>query len=160
MALSLEAESHVWQKVKIALMNASPIAQLAFKGLREYMTTHKQLPDLQFKQFANTDLESDGGNAEAIFSAAGTLYGFYYKAHRTSGTTAAFIDIHDASTEDATTTTLATFKINKTGQEGIGIWGNGLPFATDLTISSATAVGGNTQSAAGDGADCFIIVGA
>lgn len=159
MALALESEGRMWQRVKIALLNASPMDQLVFKGLREYMATHKRLPDLQFIPFTSTQLEAVDGTGSLVGSAC-TLYGVYALAHRTAGTTAAFITVNNAITTDASTTTIITLQINATAQHYAVAIGDGKVFATDISVVSLTTVGGDTASAAGDSADGFIIVGA
>jgi hypothetical protein len=70
---------------------------------------------------------------------------------RTSGTTAAFSEnLHDAADNSATTTTMVTQRTRLTGQSFAIVHPTGQAFATDLVISSTTAVGGATESAAGD----------
>jgi hypothetical protein len=162
MALALQQEGLVWQKVKIALANAKPDAQLAFKALREYLATHKNLPDLQFVPFTAADTEGAAGK-EAIFSAAGTLYGAYALCNPLrADATAAFFQITDAADNDTSTTAgnLLTSKMTVVGQHIVAIWGDGIPFATDMTIAAVTAIGGGTAVGAGDGMVGFVIVGA
>jgi hypothetical protein len=162
MALALVAENKVWQRVKAALANASPADQLVFRGLREYLATHKGMPDLQFIPFSEAQsIVNDGTD---LVGEACTLYGVYAKAitaptARTS-TTSAFFSVHAAATSGATTTTLVTGRIKAAGQHFVFTAGDGLACETGLTVSAATAVGGQTESTTPDGADGFVIVGA
>jgi len=134
----------------------SPYHFYAIKAFFLHWAANKGNPDLQFIPFtaeqAVTNLGTD------LTTGAGTLYVWFAKARRTTGTTAAFVALHDAADNSATTTTLATQKINATGQQYILVHPNGVPFATSLAISSATAVGGATESATADAADGFVIV--
>jgi hypothetical protein len=160
MALALEAESHVWQKVKIALANAKPDTQLEFKGLREYLATHKGLPDLQIIQYSDADTEGAAGK-EGILGVAFTLYGWYAAGNTAKvGTTASWWALYDNADNDSTGHTAVAMRSNALGQHGSFIFGDGLAFATDLTIAAVTAIDGATASAAGDGFHGFVIVGA
>ena len=148
----------VWQKVAKALAGANPANAAAFRDLKNYMTTQGQNPQLQFVPYTATQATTNLGTS--LVGGACTLYGWYMKARRTSGTTASFQALHDATDNSATTTTVDTAKINLTGQSGSVIHPTGFIAATDLVISAATAVGGATESAAADATDGFIIVGA
>lgn len=158
MAIALQGSNKVWMKVRNALANASPGAQLQFKELKMWLATQKKNPDLQFVPFSAADVSTDTGSTPVV--GAATLYAIYAVAARTSGATASFLSAHDATTNGATTTTVFTAKINAAGQEVVMISPSGLPLATDLTLSAATAVGGATESSAADAANGFAIVGA
>jgi len=148
----------VWQKVAKALLGANPANQAAFRDLKNYMTTQGQNPLLQFSPYTAT--QATVNNGTDLLGGAGTLYGWYGKARRTTGTTASFQAIHDAADNSATTTTVDTAKINAVGQSFSVIHPTGFALATGATISAATAVGGATESAAADATDGFVIFGA
>ena len=158
MALSLQDGVQVWQKVKNALIGANPAHQNAFRVLREYLATQGGNPQLQFIPYTAAQATANGGTD--LVGAAATLYGWYGKGARTSGTTAAFEAIHDAADNSATTTTVVTSKLNLTGQSFAVIEPTGFALATGCTISSATAVGGATESSAANADNGFVIVGA
>lgn len=158
MALSLQDGTFVWQKVKKALNDADPSIQNAFFDLRVYLSTQGGNLQLQFIPF--TSAQAVVNNGTDLVGAACTLYAVYWKAKRTSGTTAAFLAIHDAADNSATTTTIVTARIKATGNKGCAIEPTGIALATGCTISCATAVGGSTESSDADAANGFVIVGA
>ena len=158
MAVSLQDGTFVWQKVAKALMAANPASQAAFRDLKNYMTTQGGNPQLQF--VAYTAAQAIVNLGTDLIGGASTLYGWYAKANRTTGTTASFQAIHDATDNSATTTTTVTRKINLTGQQFAYVDPVGLALATGAVISAATAVGGSTESAVADATIGFIIVGA
>lgn len=160
MALVTEAGNKVWQKAKnyLSAVNANPASQNAFFDLKAYFAQQKRNPDLQFIPFTAEQATTDGGID--LVGAACTLYGFYGKGRRTSGTTASFLAIHDAASNAATTTTVVTNKFAILGKDFAWVSATGQPLATGCTISAATAVGGATESTTADAADGFLIVGA
>ncbi len=158
MAVVVENSHLVWQKVKNALANASPTDREAFQALRKHLSTGGKNPDLQF--IAYSEAQAIANNGTDLTSAACKVYGWYGKASRTTGTTAAFAAIHAAATNGATTTTLSTNRVKATGHTFSNIWFFGIPCETGLTISAATAVGGATESTTPDGVDGFVVIGA
>jgi hypothetical protein len=163
MALTTQTSNKVWQKVKAALLGQgatapTPAAQEAFLDLKKYLAQQKGNVDLQFCVYAAEDAILNNGTS--LVGGACTIYGIYAKGRRTSGTTSAFLAIHDAADNSATTTTLVTSRFKAAGQEFVGLYPSGLAAATDVVISCATAVGGSTESSAADAADGFVIVGA
>lgn len=157
MALSTESANKVWQKAAVMLRDANPAIQNAFLELKKYLATQKKNPDLQFVPFTAEQAVTNLGTS--LVGGACTLYGFYAKGRRTSGTTAAFLAIHDAADNSATTTTILTQRLKVTGEAFAAVYPVGQAIATDVVISSATAVGGATESTAADVADGFVIVG-
>ena len=173
MALSLQDENLVWQKVGKLLgvqqagtsgSSASPVSQNVFKALKLTLATSKLAPQLQFVPFSYANLTGSTGYQFGI-SGAFHLYGLYAKKTGT-GTTAAFLDAFDAET-----TTASSFKFGSvltTGNSGAGpgdeiafTWPAGLAFATDVTIITATtATGGTAVTGAGDVVNGFAIIGA
>lgn len=160
MALSLQDGVQVWTKVKNALsvLNANPGNQSAFRVLREYLATQGGNPQLQFIPFNATQIVTNNGYAAA--DVACTVYGFYGKGSRTSGTTSSFIALHAAADNSATTTTIFTTRLKAVSQSFAAIFPFGLACETALTVSAATAVGGATESSAADACDGFVLVGA
>lgn len=148
----------VWQKVAKALAGARPGDSQPFREFKTYFATQVGNPSLQFVPYTATQATTNNGTS--LVGGACTLYAWYAKARRTTGTTASFQAIHDAADNTATTTTVDTFKVNAVGQSATILHSAGLVLATDAVISAATAVGGATESAAADATDGFIIVGA
>ncbi len=148
----------VWQKVAKALAGANPAHAAAFRELKTYITTQGGNPQLQFVPYTAAQAVTNLGTS--LVGGAATLYGWYGKGARTTGTTAAFEALHDAADNSATTTTVDTVKLNAAGQSFAVIHPTGFAFATDVVISSATAVGGSTESSAANADNGFVIVGA
>lgn len=157
MALATQDGVLVWQKVSKALLGANPAQQAAFRDLKNYITTQGGNPQLQFVSYTAAQAVTNLGTS--LVGGACTLYGWYGKTARASGTTSAFEALHDAADNSATTTTIDTARTKATGQSFAVIHPTGTAFATDVIISSATAVGGATESAAGDASNGFVIVG-
>ena len=172
MALALQDANLVWQKVGkaldvqtagTALSAASPASQNVFKALKTQMATQKLNQPLQFFPFSYADLTGATGYQFGI-SGAFKVYGLWAKKTGT-GVTGAILTAFDAET-----TTAAEFRFASrliTGVTGAGgdevamTWPNGLSFATDVTIITAsTSTGGTAITGAGDIVNGFAIVGA
>lgn len=147
-----------WQRVKIALAGADPVVVRQFKELKAQLSQVKGNPDLQVVPFNATQITTNLGYSPDVDAAM--LRGVYMKGKRTSGTTAAFVALHDATDNSATTTTVVTAKFNLVGQEYAFTFASGFRLTTELTISGATAVGGATESTSTDTADGFVLLSA
>jgi hypothetical protein len=166
MAVSVQNANLVRQKAYNAVYSplgsstsaVSPYHFYAIKAFFLHWAANKGNLDLQFIPYSAEQAVTNPG--VDLTTGAGTLYVWYAKARRTTGTTASFQALHDAADNALTTTTVATQKINAVGQQFILVHPNGVAFATSLTISAATAVGGATESSAADATDGFVIVGA
>lgn len=162
-----QSENLVWQKVKnylsadnagASVQGTNPAAQGAFLDLKAYLSQQKRNLNLQFVPFAAEDMNNTDGISMSVAGAL-TVYGLYART-RSTWTTASFLNVHDATTTDASTTTLVTHRFGATKQAFAYVNGGGLPVATALLIAATTAVGGDTPSAIIDSPDGFIIVGA
>lgn len=140
--------------------SVSPYFFYAVKALFLHLAMNKGNPDLAFVPYAAEDATTNGGYAPTNAAAACTLYAWFWKARRTTGTTAAFEQVYDGTDNNTTTATIATARINATGQAGFEVWPNGFPLATGLVIANDTAALGTTESTAANSADGFFIVGA
>lgn len=158
MAIALENSNKVWQKVKIALASATPAEQEVFAQLKAYLATQKKNVDLQFIPFSAENIIANLGYCPDVDAC--TIYGFYAKGRRTTGTTASFVSVNDATDNSATTTTLYSKRFKVTGESVAIVDPRGQVVATDITVSAATTVGGATESVAADAADGFLIIGA
>lgn len=136
----------------------SPYHFYAVKAFFLHMAANKNNPDLQFVPYSAEQVTTNGGYNPDVDVC--TLYLWFIRGRRTSGTTAAFMAIHDATSNGATTTTVATQLLNAAGQSAMFAWPDGFPIATDVTLSAADAVGGSTEASAANAADGFLIVGA
>jgi hypothetical protein len=156
MAVTTENANLVWQKAKAALADASPAIQGAFADLKMYLSTQGRNPDLQFIPYS--EAQAIANNGTDLTGGAGTLYGFYVKAVRTTGTTSAFVSLHASA--DQTGEVLTSERLKATGQKVGMVWPTGKAFVTGLCVSSATTIGGTTESTTPDGPTGFVIVGA
>lgn len=137
--------------------SVSPYHFYAVKALFLHLAANKGNPQLQFCNYTAEQAVTNGGTS--LVGGACTLYAWYGKARRSSGTTSSFQAIHDAADNSATTTTVLTSLVKLTGNQFFIVEPNGIAIATDVVISAATAVGGSTESSAADATDGFIIVG-
>ncbi len=159
MALTTQSANLVRQKAYNAVYGTpvSPFHFYAIKALFLHLAANKGNPDLQFKAYAAEDATTTNGTS--LIGGPCTLYAWFGKARRTSGSTASFQALHDAANNSSTTTTVWTAKIDGTGQSFLFVEPKGRPISTDVVISAATAVGGATMSAVADATDGFVIVG-
>jgi hypothetical protein len=160
MAIALENANLVWQKAKAAMTGANPANQEALKDLKLYLASQKRNFNLQFIPYAAEDIIANGGYSPDVDG--NRIYAIYAKVRRTgTGTTSAFFNVHAATDNSATTTTITTARFKAAGQEYLFIYPNGLACETELTLSSAQAVGGSTETTSADDAnDGFVIIGA
>lgn len=136
----------------------SPYSFYAIKSFFLHWAANKGNLDLQFIPY--TDAQQTTANGyQPLAAGAATVYVWYMIAHRTTGTTAAFQELVDDADDNTSTTVITAQRINAAGQEAIFVWPNGFPFATEITITSVTAIGGGTSSTATHGTDGFLIVG-
>jgi hypothetical protein len=156
MALSTQDGVLVWQKVAKALANANPATQKAFYDLKTYLVTQGQNPQLQFVPFTAEQIVTNGGYSPDVDAVS--IYGIYLKGRRTTGTTSSFVAFHASA--DQTGEVVASTRFKATGQSAAHIFPTGQAFATDVTVSAATTIGGTTESSAADAADGFFICGA
>lgn len=153
MALTLEEQDFVWQRVKIALANASPHVQLSFKNLRSTLVAKGKIK-LQF--VALSDITGD----TIVADVACKFYGAYVKKQATA--TDAFFKMNDnATTCGAANGGSATdsYPLYDIGDEAIVVYHKGRAQANGITVASQTNLAGNTDSTSGDGPNGFIILG-
>ena len=158
MALSLQSGNLVWQKVKMALENAEPAAQFAFKGLKEWMAQQKGNPDLQFVPFIATSIDDAGG--QVLADAACRVYGVYGKKRATA--TDVYLVLLDDVTDDAGGATDARLSVAflEASETFTGMYPDGLSMAAGVVAKAYTDYDGVTDSTAADCPDGFVLVGA
>lgn len=162
MALATENSNKVWQKVKIALADANPVAQAAFAELKKYLATQGRNPDLQIVLVDRTLTVGSGGQDSGI-DAACTVYGAWFRKPKTA--TAAYSAIFDDATDDAGAGTDGRFSIGLLGsttvnQEVFVVYPQGLALSAGLVIKNYTDFDGTTDGSNADATDGFVIVGA
>ena len=160
MAVSLEDGNLVWQKVKIALLNAHPAAQSAFKGLKEYLAQQKGNPQLQFIAFSDGNLTQATGYSPV--GAACTLYGVWFTKNGTgTGTgTDSWLTIANDASNVTDATKFVALMTSLAAQQVYATYPDGLAFGTDLTISGETSAQDGTESTGGDSGSGFVLIGA
>lgn len=168
MALSLQDENLVWQKVNKALSNqsggpvtgtpASPISQNTFRALKLQFASQKLCPQLQFVPFSYANLTGATGYLPGI-GVAHHVYGIY--AHKSgTGTTGAWLDIDDAASGNVAGRKFS-FELINTLDEVSAVFPAGISMATDLTIGLTSTITGTTEiTGAGDVVQGFAIIGA
>jgi hypothetical protein len=155
MALALENANLVWQKAKNALMNANPATQMAFAGLKTFLSQQKNNPDLEF--YAFSEVQADDADGTGIVDAGNQLYAVFVKKEDEG--TDAYFKIFDNATVDTTTTQQRiVLPIFIAKEETFQIYPDGFPFANGCTVTQHTTSEGTTDSSTGG--DGFLIVGA
>jgi hypothetical protein len=164
---TLESSNKVWLRVKDALNDGSPEAQLAFKSLKLWLATQKGNPNLRFTPL-NGDAVSGlatAANGQIIGSGAVTLYAVYVKS-LIGGTAPTYTVIFNDGTDVAisgltasATLTLPSLARSTAGNpaEAIYISPKGDAYANGLRAASVTAPQGLTLDAAADSVNGFII---
>ncbi len=152
----LEGANQVWNRVNIALANASPEAQLQFKALKLWLATQKGNPRLQFLTFS--DVTTDAPTA--VISGGCTLYAVYAKKQNTA--TDAFLKLNDSATlaggaAGINTTNLIPLLVGN--DEAMSFYQPGQIFATGITVASETTAAGGADTVTGDGPNGFLIIG-
>lgn len=155
MALSLQDGNLVWQKVKIALMNAHPAVQAQFKGLKEYLAQQVGNPQLQFVPFS--EAQCDDADGTGVVDAACKIYAVYVK--KVSAATDNYFKIYDSATVD-TTAGEQIIAIPLLGTEEVATQMHplGLAMAAGVTVTQHTTSIGVTDGS--DGGDGFVLIGA
>lgn len=168
MALSLQDENLVWQKVNKALGNqsggpttgtaANPVMQNGMRALKLQLATSKLAPQLQFVPFSYANITGASGYQPGIATAF-HLYGFYVEKSGT-GTTGTYFNIDDAASGSSASRREQAYLVN-TLDQAMGLFPYGVSFSTDLTFSVTTTSSGTTESTgAGDVIQGFAIIGA
>lgn len=161
-AISLENANYVKQRVAIALKNAHPAIQNAFKTLLDSLIQDKRLLTLQFLPFTAAESVAAGGTVLA--TGVGTLYGAYIKKSGTTGangnSTDASIKFYDDATDDTTAANgLHAMRLLTANDQYSLINPTGTALALGLTVTGHTTTSGTTDSAAGDGGPGFALIG-
>lgn len=158
MALSLENQNLVWQKVRVAFdaLDATKQSRESFKALKERIATlGGTTRQLQFVAMA--DITGD----TIIADVPCKLYGVFLKKQATA--TDAFFKMNDSTTTcGAANGASATDSVAlvDSGDQVSLVFPKGRAQANGLTVASQTNLAGNTDSTSGDGPNGFIIIGA
>ena len=163
MALSLQSANLVRQKVKL-YQNFTAAEFGALKAFFLYWSTNKRNADLQYIPFSNIT-SADPGICQAtgyspIGGVTSTVHVFYVKNDGTGDGTDSFVSLHNNTTNTNVDLAYVTGMISDDNESFLYINPKGLAFGTDLTISAATTNGGQTESAAANAGNGFVIVSA
>lgn len=166
MALTLESAGRVRQKAYNAVYasgtgtttnTVSPYHFYAIKSLFLHLAGNKNNPDLQFAPYTAEQAVTAGGTS--LIGGACTLYAWYAKGRRTSGTTASWQEIIDAAANSTDASVIASNRFKLTGDQFLQVYPNGIALATDVLIAAVTISSGSVESSAADASDGFVIVG-
>lgn len=155
----------VWQKVRLHLANATPQAQLAFKGLKEALTTQRRNPNLALATFsAEQLLTADDGLG--IGAGTAQVYGIYFK--KRDDATDAWFTVVDNGTDDniyggsLTASYILAQAAKIASKESAYVFPTGLDILLGIRLASFTtgAAGTTASVAAADSVDGFLIYGA
>ncbi len=160
MALSLENQNYVWQRVREKQSIMHPDFANQLYALRKALAESKRGIKLQLIPFTEAQAITNGGTD--LVGEACTLYALYVKKTGAGTPTAtdSFAAVHAAATNGSSATVVALAALLVANEERLVVDPVGIPVATGATISEATAPGGATESTAQDGGPGFIIVGA
>lgn len=171
MALTTQSAALVRQKAYNAVYgtgtgtssdSVSPYHFYAIKALFLHLAANKGNPDLQFVPYSAEDAVTST-NGVTLCTEACTLYAWFEKARRTSGTTAAFEwlwnGVAGGGDSDPVGDEIAVQKFNATGQQFLLVHPNGYAVSTALSVVSTTAIDGTTESSAANAGDGFVIIG-
>ena len=154
---TLENANLVRQKVKAALMNATPWIQEQFKDFMIYLATQKGNPDLQFTSFQANGATAGGVVVRSTNAESGSILAVYLK-HQASGTDEWF-KLYDDNTDDTTAgDALIAIPLHLSSQYHAQFYENGVPYTDGLVITGHTSLIGTTDGATT--ADGFVILGA
>lgn len=173
MALTTESAGRVRQKAVNAVYgtgtgtssdSVSPYHYYAVKSLFLHLAANKGNPDLQFVPYAAEDAVTSTDGI-TLCTATCTLYAWFGKARRTSGTTAAYEWLYQGNAgggnSDPTGDEISVQLINLTGQQFLNVHPNGfIVSSAGLSVVSTTAIDGTTESTAANSHDGFVIIGA
>lgn len=132
----------------------SPAVAEALRALYKHLQQNPK--QLYYKAFTTS------GAADVVLSdSACRIYALMTKK-RTGSTTASWLKASDHATVAAAAGDIVVpYTANALATKAFcQVWHDGLPLATGLTIAQHTAVNGNTDSAAADSVDGFVLLGA
>jgi hypothetical protein len=143
--------------------SVSPYHFMAIKQFFLYWAMNKGNADLQFIPYT-AEQAVTSTNGASLVGGACTLYVWFAKGRRTSGTTAAFDWLWNGTAaggdSDPIGDEIAVQRFNAAGQQFLLVHPNGYAVSTDVSVVSTTAIDGTTESSAANSSDGFIIVGA
>lgn len=153
MAFSGENANLTWQRVKIALANASPAIQAQFAALKHTLAQDYRNPNLQFLAFSEVDADVAGGTV--LLSGACRVVALYTKkeASATDNWTKLFDDATDDTTAGDDMLSLPQLEASV---EACAIIPAGLPFATGIVVTQHTTHDGATDGS--NGANGFVLI--
>jgi hypothetical protein len=155
MAISLENANKTWQRVNIALANASPAAQKVFKALKQTLAQDYRNKDLQFVAFTESDADAAGGTV--LVDAACRIVGVYAKKENSATDNITFL--YDDATNDGTAgDAVIGLAVREANEEAFAIYPAGLTCGTGVVVTQYSDGVGATDGS--NGAAGFIIIAA
>lgn len=165
MALSLEAASLVRQKTYAALGGVSNSAEhgnIWWAAVRQLfqLLNAKGVGTLQFVPFSADDAVTAGSGLDAGIDVAHKVYFVYGKKRNTATDT--FLRIADDAEADSGSIDNGVIGLAYLvgDDEAAAIYPTGLAMANGLVINATTTYNGETESAAADAVDGFVVIGA
>lgn len=154
MALTLETQNYVWQKVKNSTESLAirPGINDALRALKAHIQAKFGNINLQFVPI------SDLGADAIIADVACKVFAVVLKKGATA--TGAFFKGADSATSAGTTASDVVQELNESGHQVLIEHINGWAQGSGFTVGSDTTADGSTASTSGDGPNGFAIIGA
>ena len=162
MALALENITQAYQRIVATLetQRASSSVHQAFLDLKNHLVS-KGITQLQVLPFAATAIDTGADGAVLLDSAVAKFYAVYAKRVSDVDTTAAFLNVADDATNNATAAdVVVVIRTNSANEESYAIIPAGEALSAGIVVSATTAPAGTTESAATESSNGFVVVGA
>jgi hypothetical protein len=155
MAISLENANKTWQRVNIALANASPAAQKFFKALKQTLAQDYRNKDLEFVDFTEVDADVAGGTV--LVDAACRIVGVYVKKED-EGTDNMVFFYDDATNDGTAGDAVIGLALREAEEEAFAFYPAGVACGTGVVVTQYNdGIGGTDGSNGGNG---FLIIAA
>jgi hypothetical protein len=143
MSLGLENANKTWQRVNIALANASPWAKAQFKALKQALAQDYRNKDLTFVVI-DPNQGSDGANADTVVAGeAARLVAVYVKKGLTA--TGSYVATSNHATALQAGKELI-LRLNAASEEAVFVEPAGSSYATGIVLAGVTAYNGTTKN--------------
>jgi hypothetical protein len=164
MAVSVESAGRVRQKAYnfiqqstgTSTASVNPYHFYALKAFFLHWAANKNNADLQYLPYTAEQAIAAGGTDLA--GGAATVYVWFAKGRRTSGTTSSWQELVDAAANSTDASVMASIRFKAAGDQFIQVFPAGLAFATAVTVAAVTIASGSVESSAADASDGFLLV--
>lgn len=154
-AFATEAMNLTKQRVKIALADASPLAQAAFRRFFENISQQQRGRQLQLLAFTAADAAAAGGTV--LGSGVLRVVAVYVK--KTTAATQNTVKLYDDATDDTTAgNAIAAFDLRAASEEQLMFDPAGKVLATGLVVTAHTTVLGTTDGSSANAGSGFVIL--